>query len=85
MSLLPLQTLINLLVTMKKQDSGSQTFAGMSIQLEFLKYYFELIVLLFYLSYIYDKSYWSLTYGLTILLFKINIKCLQRVFITYVL
>lgn len=57
MSLLPLQTLINLLVTMKKQDSGSQTFAGMSIQLEFLKYYFELIVLLFYLSYIYDKSY----------------------------
>lgn len=31
MSLLPLQTLINLLVTMKEQVSGSQTFAGMSI------------------------------------------------------
>ena len=31
MSLLPLQTLINLLLTMKELVSGSQTFTGMSI------------------------------------------------------
>lgn len=31
MSLIPLQTLTNLLVTMKEQVSDSQTFAGMSI------------------------------------------------------
>lgn len=40
---------------MKEQVLVSQTFAGMSIKLEFVKQYFVLIAILLYLSSIYDE------------------------------